>query len=379
MLGIPAPRAAVLRSLLVVLPLALAGCREGKIEEYRIAKEADAHNHAADASGMPPAGAPNASQPAPFMSARAGSALAWTAPANWKKKANSSMRKGSYTVGEEASAADMAVTAFPGDVGGDLANVNRWRGQVGLPPIAENELAGAVTVLEANGLKIRFVDLLGGTPEQPLRMLGGWVPFDGSTWFFKLTGPATLVENEKPAYLELLRSIKPGSTPTAEAAAPVVPTGPAPDMAGTAMPTAGGPDLKWVAPAQWQSKPASGMRKATFVATGDGGATAELAVTAFPGPVGGELANVYRWRGQLALPPVGEAELAGMMTRETVHGLAVTLVDITGGPADKPVRLLGAIVPSNGANWFFKFTGPPELVAKEQPAFLEFIHSLQAP
>ena len=210
-------------------------------------------------------------------------------------------------------------------------------------------------------------------------MLGALVPYDGSTWFFKLTGPAALVAKEKPAYLELLRSVKAGAAPTADASAPAGATPPVTDMAASAVPTAGGPGLKWVAPAHWQSKPASGMRKATYVAAGEAGTSAELSVTAFPGAVGGELANINRWRGQLSLPPLAEAELAGAVTRETVHGLAVTLVDLTGGPADKPVRLLGAIVPHEGANWFFKFTGPPAVVAKEQSAFLEFVHSLQAP
>jgi hypothetical protein len=373
----------LLRVVLLALPLAAGACREGKIEDYRIAKETDAPAPAAGqaAAAMPPAGAPGADHTAPFLTSRPGTALVWTAPAAWKKKQNSSMRKGSYTVGEEGTGADMAITAFPGDVGGDLANVNRWRGQVGLAPIADSELTRALTPLEANGLKIAYVDLLGGTPEQPVRMLGALVPFDGSTWFFKLTGPAALVEKEKPAYLKLLGSVKAGAAPAAEAAAPAAagPTPPAADMASTAVPTAGGPGLKWVAPANWQSKPASGMRKATFIAAGDAGTFAELSVTAFPGAVGGELANLNRWRGQLSLPPLAEAELAGAITRETVHGLSVTLVDITGGPADKPVRLLGAIVPSNGANWFFKFTGPPPVVAKEQAAFLEFIRSLQAP
>jgi hypothetical protein len=121
------------------------------------------------------------------------------------------------------------------------------------------------------------------------------------------------------------------------------------------------------------------MRKATYVVPGAGGADAELSVTAFPGAVGGELANVNRWRGQLQLPPLTEAELAGAVSRVTINGLPVTLVDLTGGPADRPQRLLGAIVPDHGANWFFKFTGPAALVANEKPAFLALVQSLQAP
>jgi hypothetical protein len=377
-LGIHAKPNGWLRTLLFVVPLGLGACREGKVEVYRIAKEPDAPAPAAPAAM--PAGALGADHAAAFLTARPGTALGWTAPAAWKKKPNSSMRKGSYTVGEEGAAGgDMAITAFPGDVGGDLANVNRWRGQLGLPPITNAELGGALTVLTANGLKIQWVDLAGGTPDKPMRMLGAIVPYDGSTWFFKLTGPAALMAKEQPAYLEFLQTVKAATAPAAEMATPAVSTPPATDMAGSPMPKAEGPDLKWVAPAQWQSKPPSAMRKATYVVAGDGATVAELSVTAFPGSVGGELANVNRWRGQLQLPPLGEAELPGVISRQTVNGLTVTLVDLTGGPADQPVRLLGAIVPSNGANWFFKFTGPAPLVAKEQAAFLRLVQSLQAP
>jgi hypothetical protein len=371
-------RPAAGRSLLLALPLIFGACREGKIEDYRIAKETDSAAPtpaAAPASANAPAG----DHAGEFAGTQPGNPLVWTAPAAWTKKANSSMRKGSYTVGGEGGA-DLAITAFPGDVGGELANVNRWRGQLSLPPITEADLGAALTPLESNGLKLQLVDLAGGTAGQPLRMLGAMVPYEGSTWFFKLTGPAALVAQEKSAYLDFLRTVKTAAAPSAEgtktpsAAAGVSPA----DMASSAVPTADGADLKWVAPAHWTAKPASGLRKATYVVAGDEG-SGELSVTAFPGAVGGELANVNRWRGQLALPPVAEADLPGLITRETVHGLPVVLIDLTGGTAEKPVRLLGAIVPSHGANWFFKFTGPPALIAREQAAFHALVQSLQVP
>jgi hypothetical protein len=259
--------------------------------------------------------------------------------------------------------------------------VNRWRGQLQLPPLGETELAGAMTRLEANGLKMAVVDLAGGTPDKPQRMLGAIVPYQGATWFFKLTGPDALVAKEKDAYFEFLHTVKAAATapiiaaaePSAEVAPPVA------DPMIAAATKAGGADLKWTAPPHWQSKPPSAMRKATYIIPGDGGTTAELSVTAFPGAVGGELANVNRWRGQLQLPPLAETELAGAVSRSTINGLQVTLVDLTGGTAKNPQRMLGAIVPSNGANWFFKLTGPEVLVGKEKPAFLAFIQTLQAP
>ena len=48
-------------------------------------------------------------------------------------------------------------------------------------------------------------------------------------------------------------------------------------MAATAVPTAGGADLTWSAPAAWQAKPLSTMRKGSFSVKGDGG-EADLAL-----------------------------------------------------------------------------------------------------
>jgi hypothetical protein len=286
------------------------------------------------------------------------------------------MRKATLVVAEGV---ELAVTAFPGDVGGELANVNRWRGQLQVAPITEAELPAAVTRIAVGGLQITVVDILGGPPDKPVRMLGAMVPSGGATWFFKLVGPDATVAMAKPAFLDFLQTLRladasapmPVVTETA-AAAPA-------DMANTIVNKAEGLGLKWTAPANWQSRPATAMRKATYFVPGENGAAGDLSVTAFPGDVGGELANLNRWRGQLQLPPLAEGDVAGAVTRLSPNGLSVTLVDFSGGPADKPTRLLGAIVPYGGATWFFKLIGPVDLVAKEKPVFLNFVQSLQAP
>src|SRR5262249_22321427 len=74
---------------------------------------------------------------------------------------------------------------------------------------------------------------------------------------------------------------------------------PAPDnaMAATAVPTADGPALTWTAPATWKPKAASAMRKGSYAVPGDGGVEADMSITSFGGAVGGELANLNRWRG----------------------------------------------------------------------------------
>lgn len=119
------------------------------------------------------------------------------------------MRKGSYAInGENGTTADLAITAFPGDTGGLFANVNRWRGQVGLAPLAQAELDATVEHLHVNDFHIDLVDLLGNAGGQPTRLLGAIVPHNGETWFFKLLGPAALVEREKATFREFLNTIK---------------------------------------------------------------------------------------------------------------------------------------------------------------------------
>lgn len=346
--------------------LGLTACRDSQVAAYRIPKEQD---------NPPPAAAP-AGMTGPAVAVSVGSELEWTVPADWKAKPGSAMRKGSYAIGEgETPGAELAITAFPGNVGGDLANVNRWRGQLALPPLGEAELGAALTPLSVNGLTMQVIDLTGGSADHPLRMLGAIVPHAGATWFFKLTGPDAVVAKARPAYLEFLKTVKASVAPAAPGPNPAAAAPPPAEMAGPPVIRAEGPGLKWTVPARWQPKPAGSMRKATFEIAGANGATAELAVTAFPGDVGGELANVNRWRGQLSLPPIAAGELTGAVQRLTVHGLPVAIVDVTGGAQ----QLLGAMVPYGGSTWFFKLTGPADLVAAEKPAFLAFVQSLSAP
>jgi hypothetical protein len=205
---------------LPLLLLLVAACRNAEVASYRVPKEQDPTLPAAAAGGgdaagqaMPPAPAGD-SMAGTAVPTEAGAALTWTAPAAWRVKAASAMRKGSYTVpGEGGEDGDVSITAFPGDVGGELANVNRWRGQVQLPPLAEGDLAGSVATLQSGGLQLTVVDFTSGPGAVPKRILGAIVPFADGTWFFKLTGPDRLVGREKQAFLSFLRSIKPAARP----------------------------------------------------------------------------------------------------------------------------------------------------------------------
>src|SRR5262245_59791460 len=128
---------------LAALALLLTGaCRKADVASYRVPKEKDPEMPAAKASAQPPAAPAGGTMANTAVPTAQGDGLAWTAPAHWQAKPASAMRKGSYAIaGDGGAAADLSITAFPGDVGGEAANVNRWRGQVSLPPASASELA----------------------------------------------------------------------------------------------------------------------------------------------------------------------------------------------------------------------------------------------
>ncbi|MGH7946525.1 MAG: hypothetical protein ACREH8_04085 [Opitutaceae bacterium] len=169
-------------------------------------------------------------------------------------------------------------------------------------------------------------------------------------------------------------------TPAARPATPNAgnrPGGAGTSMAGATVATAGGPGLTWTAPPHWKPKPGSAMRKGSFAVAGDGG-EADISITAFPGDAGGDLANLNRWRAQIKLPPVTQAEFEAAARRMEKNGLRMTVVDLVGDGTDAQ-RIMGAMIPHGGATWFVKVMGPDALVAKEKPAFLAFLETIKAP
>ena len=173
-----------------------------------------------------------------------------------------------------------------------------------------------------------------------------------------------------PATAADTNNLPPGHPPIGVGAQPA----PGADMANTAVPTASGSDLRWTAPAAWTAKPLGAMRKGSYTLKGAGG-KADLSITAFPGATGGLEANLNRWRGQVGLAPLSPAEVVAATEKFESSGLQVIVVDYAGNGS----RLVGAIVPYGGNSWFFKLMGPDAVVAGQQAAFLEFLHTVKAP
>lgn len=128
----------------------------------------------------------------------------WTAPADWQAKDPGSVRKGSWDIVGDGGQADMSVTVFPGDVGGDLQNVNRWLRQLGQPPVDAAGLRELMMHLDFGGAHGHVVHLK--SPDGQA-ILGAILPRDGATWFFKMQGDSALIAAQQPGFLAFLESV----------------------------------------------------------------------------------------------------------------------------------------------------------------------------
>ena len=111
--------------------------------------------------------------------------------------------------GDAAAKAEVTVSVFPGDTGGLLANVNRWRGQVGLTPLEPADLKKLASV-DVVGGKATLVDVSGVSPKsgQKARLIGAIVPREGSTWFYKLMGDEAVAEQQKAAFVKFIQTVR---------------------------------------------------------------------------------------------------------------------------------------------------------------------------
>jgi len=123
------------------------------------------------------------------------------------------MRLASFkAVAPNGKETDVSVVSLPGMAGGDLANVNRWRGQVNLAPVDEDTLAKTAEHVKANGHDYLLVDLVSDAPmgeqKEKQRILAAILDEAEHSWFIKMTGEDAAVESQKSAFTDFLRSLK---------------------------------------------------------------------------------------------------------------------------------------------------------------------------
>jgi hypothetical protein len=133
--------------------------------------------------------------------------IRWQTPKGWKEIAENGMRVASFELPQKDGKAEVSVISLPGDVGGMLANVNRWRGQIALPPLSEEQLAQIQTTVTSPVGNVIVFDF-SGPGQNKTRIVAGVVSLAGKTWFFKLMGDDQAVTAAKPAFIGLLKGLR---------------------------------------------------------------------------------------------------------------------------------------------------------------------------
>ncbi len=152
----------------------------------------------------------NAPTPPPIATAQ-GAPVQYSLPPGWEEKPLTPMRLASFkTTAPEGEETDVSVVSLPGVAGGNLANVNRWRGQMQLAPLDEATLAQSVEHVRVNGHDFLLVDLPSQAPikGEQQRILAAILDEKEHSWFIKMTGETTAVASQKEAFIDFLRGLK---------------------------------------------------------------------------------------------------------------------------------------------------------------------------
>ena len=248
--------------------------------------------------------------------------IAWDTPTGWLQRPASGMRMATLVPNAQDPTLECAVVVLPRQ--DNLANVNRWRGQMQLPSIQAAELPRQTATIAASAGEILLLDITGKLSAD------------------SMMPPFVAQQNRAP------------SPPTP--------------------PAAPGSPFQFSAPDHWTPQPKR-MSQLEVFSVADGDRQAEISVATL-GLAGGALEpNVNRWRGQLGLGPWSSDDVQQALTKRTVGGIDAQLVELAA--EDNSRAMLGAILYRDDAAWFFKLSGDKKLVDQEKEAFQQFLDSIE--
>jgi len=240
--------------------------------------------------------------------------VTWTLPSGWSEQKGQGDRKSTLRFGREEPLLEVSITSFPGDAGGLQPNLNRWRGQLGLPP--GGDASGTLT-LDVSGVKVTLADFEG--PKQPSM------------------GPPPMAAARPPEESQRkpeLRSM-----------------------------------FVYDVPAGWTENQAPQGDRILEFRNGE----VLVTLTAFAGPMGDVAMNVNRWRGQVGLSPLSAEEAARSCRPEVLLNREALYVELLGTAKG----IICAFVLDRGGSLFLKMDGPPAEVDRQKPSFHALMKSLK--
>ena len=136
----------------------------------------------------------------------------WMQPEHWNEIEGSQFSLMDFEAVHDGQRAAISVTKLAKNAGGELANVNRWRKQIGLEEIELAQLKKTKQPFAVDGNPGTFVELKGTRDGKPATTLGvihtityRTLP---ETWFYKITGDTAAVVKEKDAFRDYVRSAR---------------------------------------------------------------------------------------------------------------------------------------------------------------------------
>ena len=133
--------------------------------------------------------------------------MQWDLPPGWSVVPGKGMRVATFK-SAVAGKVDISLIRLPGEAGGELANVNRWRGQINLAPLDEAARLKTRKPVKSKAGEFSLYDFASTATPTPQRMVAGLLFVDGNSWFVKMTGDAGPVGASVPAFEKLVGSLR---------------------------------------------------------------------------------------------------------------------------------------------------------------------------
>jgi len=134
----------------------------------------------------------------------------WEVPSGWQPAPPGQFLAAKFVAGEGDQQVEINISQSAGEGGGWIANVNRWRRQLGLVEAGADEIREQTVSLQLAGGQGMQIELAGTDVRKgaPAHVVGVMVPLGDRTWFYKLTGPPEAVKAQKEAFLGFVRSAR---------------------------------------------------------------------------------------------------------------------------------------------------------------------------
>jgi hypothetical protein len=289
----------------------------------------------------------------------------WELPEGWSELGPRPMRFATLKMNDADTPLEMAISQLgPGqDV---LLNVNRWRGQMGLPSIKESELENDTSKLDTNAKSAVLFDVVG-------KSSGGMrAPFAGGG---------------RPPF----------------AGHPPIPSGAAEKPEPAASSGSATSDFNYEISDDWEPGKTSGMVPVRLRKT-DGDLAAEITIVGMPAAANAWQPNAKRWAGQVGMELSAE-ELKSKTREIEVVGAMGKLIRLMKGESKKAddsedasdsekggeeaeanptgevssKATFAAMIKRGDTAWFVKLTGDAKVVSEGGAVFEKFLQSLKFP